>query len=159
MLHCVWADCCSDRPLGGRFSSQVSEHTSSDTRVKSLVFRICRWLPGESACLRHVSKKIAQVNKEKDGAQEEMYRISVLDLVSQMCEKEVFVEDGYTCLFAFKVNNTTQTVEAKNQPSVAACLITLCEKSLWNVSLFLTPEWTYTLPSPWNLRITPIVLI
>lgn len=41
MLHCVWADCCSDRPLVRQFNSQVSECTSSDTQVKCLVFGIC----------------------------------------------------------------------------------------------------------------------
>ena len=65
MLHCVWAYCSSDRPLGGQFNSQVSERSSSDTEVKCLVFGICRRLSGESACLPHIPHNRPQTNGAK----------------------------------------------------------------------------------------------
>lgn len=43
-------------------SSQVSEHTSSDTAVKCLAFGSCRQLSGEAACLSHITHNRPRTN-------------------------------------------------------------------------------------------------
>lgn len=71
MFHCVCADCCSDRPLGGQFNGQVFERTSSDTEIKCLVFGFGCWLSGESGYLPNISHEdnwtnTATLNKARD---------------------------------------------------------------------------------------------
>lgn len=65
MLHCVWAHCCADSPLGGQSNSQVSECGSTDTRVKCLVFGICCWPSGESLYLPYIPHNRPQTSTAK----------------------------------------------------------------------------------------------
>lgn len=119
MLHCVWADCCSDRPLGGQFNSQASARTSSDTRVKCPVFGICHRFSGEAARLPHIPHNRPQTNtaklnkgKEDRGGQKKKETLvfweeqgrgmmekscgrkqTCFGHVSQICEKEILGKD------------------------------------------------------------------